>query len=75
MAGKIKARLEKIDAKEKSRRIIKEFKEYLNKYSELELEFSRIPRWRHFKQMKNIRQRERLTRQFKVRMFELGVLV
>lgn len=73
MAGKIQAK--QIDTKQKAYQVVKAFKDYLNEHAELEKEYTRIPNWRHFKQMKNIRKREKLTRQYKLRMFELGVLV
>lgn len=75
MAGKIQAKISKIDSKEKATKIVKAFRNYLNSYLELEREYMRIPNWRYFKKMKNIRQRETLTRQYKLQMFELGVLV
>jgi hypothetical protein len=72
MDGTSKVKVTVIDAK-KAKTALKEFAVYLNRYAELEKEFARIPQWRHFKVMKNLRKRELLTRQYKVRMAELGL--
>lgn len=73
MARALQVKLSGIDTKEKSKRLLYEFKRYLNDYAELEKEYIRIPKWRHFKIMKNLKKRENLTRDYKVKMFELGV--
>lgn len=75
MDGKIQAKISKIDSKQIAAKIVKIFREYLNKILELEKEYLQIPSWRFFKQMKNIRKREKLNRDYKVKMFELGVLI
>jgi hypothetical protein len=75
MAREIQTTIKAVDTKEKARRILHALKWYVNTYAELEKEYSSIPNWRFFKQMRNLKKRERLTREFKTRMFELGVFV
>ncbi len=44
--------------------LIPAFKKYIAEYKKLEVEYSRIPNWRIFKQLRNIKKRETLTRIF-----------
>lgn len=75
MAEAIQVKVKAIGRAGTARKILAEFRSYMNRYCELERESTRIPRWRHFKQFKNMRKREKLTRDFKVKMFDLNVLV
>lgn len=47
---------------------------YIADWRELERQYYQIPSWRIFKQLSNIRQRERLTKLFVARMKHWGVL-
>ncbi len=54
--------------------VVVEFTKYINAYDELLKEYARTPNWRIVKAMRNIKKRERLTREFTAKMFELGVI-
>lgn len=47
---------------------------YIADWRELERQYYKIPSWRLFKQLSNIRHRERLTKLFVARMKHWGVL-
>lgn len=47
---------------------------YIKEWRELEAAYYRIPSWRIFKQLSNIRQREKLTRVYTARMKHWGIL-
>lgn len=61
-------------AKTKTKIALSAFKQYIEEYAELEKEHARIPRYRMFQQMRNIKKRELLTRDFKRKMAELGIM-
>lgn len=50
------------------------FLDYINQWRYLESEYYRIPEWRFFKKMANIRQRERLTREYEKKMKSWGLI-
>lgn len=50
------------------------FMKYIEEWRELERQYYQIPSWRFFKQLKNIRQRETLTRVYVARMKKWGVI-
>lgn len=50
------------------------FMKYVSEWRELERQYYQIPSWRIFKQLKNIKQRENLTRVFVARMKKHGVI-
>lgn len=54
--------------------ILEQFKSYIAEWRELERQYYRIPSWRVFKQLQNIKQREKLTRLFTARMKNWGVI-
>lgn len=58
---------------DKSHPMLTEFPQYLAEWKRLEQEYSRIPSWRTFKQLRNIRQREKLTKAYTARMKEWGI--
>lgn len=53
---------------------IRIFTDYVDQWRELDNQYARIPGWRIFKQLRNIRKRERLTRLFTARMKKYGVI-
>lgn len=53
---------------------INEFSAYLAEWHRLEQEYYRIPSWRTFKQLKNIRQREKLTKAYEATMKQRGII-
>lgn len=73
MGSEIQLSKNALDDKQKASKILKEFKQYLNNYIELEKEFTRISNWRFIKQFRNTRKKEKLTKSFKNKMFELGL--
>lgn len=50
------------------------FMKYIEEWRELERQYYHIPSWRTFKQLKNIRQREKLTKAYVAQMKEWGVI-
>lgn len=54
--------------------MITTFIKYVEDWRELDRQYYQIPSWRIFKQLKNIRQREQLTRVFVARMKHNGVI-
>lgn len=50
------------------------FQRYINDWRKLEREYYQIPSWRIFKQLRNIRHRETLTRVYVARMKKWGIL-
>ena len=54
--------------------VITTFIKYVEDWRELDRQYYQIPRWRIFKQLKNIRQREQLTRVFVARLKHNGVI-
>lgn len=50
------------------------FMKYVQEWQALEREYYSIPSWRWFKQMRNIRQREALTRVYIARMRKYGII-
>lgn len=50
------------------------FTEYVNDWRELDRQYYQIPSWRIFKQLNNIRKREKLTRLFTARMKHWGIV-
>jgi hypothetical protein len=50
------------------------FQRYVKEWRDLERAYYRIPSWRWFKQMSNIRQREKLTRVYTARMRHWGII-
>lgn len=52
---------------------IKEFLAYIDEWQALDRAYYRIPSWRIFKQMSNIRKREKLTKAWIARCREYGV--
>lgn len=54
--------------------ILEQFKSYVAEWRELERQYYRIPSWRVFKQLSNIKRREKLTRVFSQRMKKWGVI-
>lgn len=47
---------------------------YISEWQALDAEYYRIPSWRIFKQIKNIRQREKLTKAYTAKMKEWGII-
>ncbi len=54
--------------------ILEHLKAYIAEWQALEAEYYRIPSWRTFKQLKNIRQREKLTKAYTAKMKKWGIL-
>lgn len=54
--------------------VVTAFQKYIKDWRELEAAYYRIPSWRWFKQLSNIRQREQLTRVYVARMKKWGVI-
>lgn len=54
--------------------IITEFPAYLDEWRMLEEAYYRIPSWRWLKQLQNIRQRERLTKEYERKMHTWGLV-
>ena len=54
--------------------VITTFQKYIKEWHDLDVAYYKIPSWRIFKQLKNIRQREQLTRVFVDRMKHHGVI-
>lgn len=54
--------------------VLEQLKAYIAEWHKLEREYYRIPDWRWFKQMQNIKRRERLTRVFTQRMKKWGII-
>jgi hypothetical protein len=52
----------------------KALNQYMAEWRQLEAEYYKIPSWRHFKQMRNIKQREQLTRLFATKMQKWGLI-
>lgn len=50
------------------------FRAYVSQWQALEREYNRIPSWRTFKQLRNIRKREKLTKAYTAKMKEWGIL-
>lgn len=75
MGRAIQAKVNRLKSKKLAGKIINEINWYINEYHELEKEHTRIQSWRIIKQLRNIQKREKLTREFKIRMFELGVFI
>ena len=50
------------------------FMEYNRKWQELDRQYYQIPSWRIFKQLANIRKREKLTKAYTVQMKEWGII-
>jgi len=50
-----------------------EFMAYTADWKRLDQEYYRIPSWRWIKQMRNIRQREKLTKAYTAKMREWGI--
>ena len=55
-------------------KVVTAFVKYVEEWQKLDAEYYRIPSWRIFKQLKNIREREKLTRVFTARMKHYGVI-
>lgn len=55
-------------------KVVTAFVKYIEEWHKLDVEYYTIPSWRIFKQLKNIRQREKLTRIFTARMKHYGVI-
>ncbi len=51
-----------------------EFMAYSAEWRRLDYQYSRIPSWRTFKQLRNIKQREKLTKAYTAKMREWGIL-
>lgn len=54
--------------------VFQAFQRYIAEWRELERQYYQIPSWRLFKQLQNIRKREKLTRLFVARMKHWGIL-
>lgn len=52
----------------------KALNDYIADWRKLEAEYYKIPSWRFFKQMRNIKQREQLTKQFELKMKDWGLI-
>jgi hypothetical protein len=50
------------------------FTKYIADWQALEIAYYQIPSWRWFKQLKNIRERESLTRLYVARMKHWGII-
>lgn len=50
------------------------FTKYVDEWRELDRQYAEIPSWRIFKQLSNIRKREKLTRLFTARMKKWGII-
>lgn len=50
------------------------FMQYVSAWRKLEQQYYHIPSWRIFKQLSNIRQREKLTKAYVKRMVDWGVI-
>jgi hypothetical protein len=57
-----------------AKRVISTFQNYIKEWHELDVEYHKIPSWRIIKQLKNIKERENLTRVFVARMKYHGVI-
>lgn len=55
--------------------ILEHLKAYIRAWQKLEREYRQIPSWRSFKQLRNIRQREKLTKAYIERMKEWGIMI
>lgn len=53
---------------------IEAFMKYVADWRALEREYYRIPSWRWFKQLRNIKKREKLTRLYVARMRHWGII-
>jgi hypothetical protein len=58
----------------KSEQIIDELLKYVAEWRAFENEYYQIPSWRWIKQLRNIKQRENLTRVFTARMKHWGII-
>lgn len=58
----------------KSQDFIEAFFKYVNEWRELERQYYRIPSWRWFKQLRNIKKREKLTKLYVARMRHWGII-
>lgn len=54
--------------------VVTAFVKYVEEWRDLERQYYAIPSWRIFKQLRNIKQRETLTRVFVARMKHHGVI-
>lgn len=54
--------------------VLEQLKAYIADWQKLEAEYNRIPSWRTFKQISNVRKREKLTKAYTAKMKEWGVL-
>lgn len=57
-----------------SKTVVTAFIKYVEEWRELDREYYRIPGWRIFKQRRNLKKRETLTRVFVARMKHHGVI-
>lgn len=53
---------------------VEAFMKYVADWRELERQYYRIPSWRWFKQLRNIKKRENLTRVYVARMRHWGII-
>lgn len=51
-----------------------EFMAYQAEWKRLAAEYDRIPSWRTFKQLRNIKQREKLTKAYTAQMIAWGIV-
>lgn len=61
-------------AKPNTEDFIEDFMAYIADWRELDREYSRIPSWRHIKQLRNIKKREKLTRLYVARCKKRGII-
>jgi len=54
--------------------VITTFQNYVKEWHALDVAYYQIPGWRIFKQLRNIKQREELTRVFVARMKHHGII-
>lgn len=54
--------------------LLNAFVDYVNEWQRLADEYNRIPSWRTFKQLGNIRKREKLTKAYTKQMQEMGII-
>lgn len=52
----------------------KALNDYIAEWRRLEAEYYKIPSWRIFKQLKNIKQREKLTKAYEAKMKDWGLI-
>lgn len=52
----------------------KALNDYIAEWRQLESAYYRIPSWRQFKRLKNIKQREKLTKAYEAKMKDWGLI-